>query len=153
MLLLFFLIWIILNGRVTAEIVIFGGLISALLFLFLGRIFGWNLRREGTLYRNLPVFLAYVLCLIPEIAKAAWAVARLALSPRRRPDPVLVEFDSGLPGTVQNVLLANAITLTPGTITVSQKNGHFVIHCLRPEYGEGLSDCSFVRILRKMKGI
>ena len=89
----------------------------------------------------------------PVAAKAAWAVARLALSPRRRPDPVLVEFDSGLPGTVQNVLLANAITLTPGTITVSQKNGHFVIHCLRPEYGEGLSDCSFVRILRKMKGI
>ena len=32
MLLLFFLLWIILNGRVTAEIVIFGGLISALLF-------------------------------------------------------------------------------------------------------------------------
>ncbi|MGX8704305.1 MAG: Na+/H+ antiporter subunit E [bacterium] len=151
MLLLFFILWIILNGRVTAEILIFGCLISALLFLFLWKMFGWNFRRERTFLGNFPVFLAYVFCLIWEIVKAALAVAGLALSPRRRPDPVLVEFDSDLKGSFRNVLLANAITLTPGTITVSQKDGHFIIHCLRPEYGEGLDKCSFARILKKMK--
>ena len=151
MLLLFFMLWIILNGRVTGEIVIFGCLFSALLFLFLWKIFGWNFHREGVVYRNVPVFLVYVLCLIKEIAKAAFAVMRLALSPRRRPDPVLVEFDSGLSGTARNVLLANAITLTPGTITVSQKDGHFIVHCLRPEYGEDLDRSSFVKILKRLK--
>lgn len=151
MLALFFLIWIIFNGRVTAEILLFGCLLSALLFLFIWRILGWDPRHELGLYRNLPVFLAYLCCLVAEIFKSAFAVSCLALSPRRHPDPVLVEFDSGLFDNIQNVLLANAITLTPGTITVVQTNGHFLVHCLRPEYGEGLEKSRFVRILSRIK--
>ena len=151
MIILFFVLWVIFNGRVTAEILLFGCLLSALLFLFVRWTFGWTIRRERCIWQNVPVFLSYVICLIWEIVKAALAVAGLAISPKRRPDPVLVEFDSTLKSSVQNVLLANAITLTPGTITVSMEAGHFVVHCLRPEYGAGIAESRFVQILEKLR--
>ena len=67
------------------------------------------------------------------------------------PEPVIVEFHSGFQSRLQNVLLANSITLTPGTITVFQDGDHFVVHCLRREYAEGIEDSSFVRLLRRVK--
>ena len=52
---------------------------------------------------------------------------------------MLVEFDSGLPGTVQNVLLANAITLTPGTVTMNMtEDGLYEVHALTVGAAEGL---------------
>jgi multicomponent Na+:H+ antiporter subunit E len=49
------------------------------------------------------------------------------------------------------VLLANSITLTPGTYTLFQDKDHFVVHCLRREYAEGMDNSTFVELLRKVK--
>ena len=84
MIILFFVLWVIFNGRVTAEILLFGCLLSALLFLFVRWTFGWTIRRERCIWQNVPVFLSYVICLIWEIVKAALAVAGLAISPKHR---------------------------------------------------------------------
>ena len=83
-------------------------------------------------------------------------VARLLLAAvlvfqAEEPDPVIIEFHSGFDSGLQNVLLANSITLTPGTITLFQEGDHLVIHCLRREYAEGIEESSFVRILRHLK--
>ena len=67
------------------------------------------------------------------------------------PDPVIIEFHSGFDTQLQNVLLANSITLTPGTITLFQEGDHFAVHCLRREFGEGIEESSFVRLLRKIR--
>ena len=64
---------------------------------------------------------------------------------------MLVEFHSGLPSDFQNVLLANSITLTPGTYTLEQQGDHFLVHSLVPEYAEGMAESSFVQLLRKLK--
>ena len=145
----FFLFWIILNGRITAELIGFGILISAAVSLFSVRIMGYSPANELRFWRNLPVFILYALNLIVEIMKAAWAVMGLVVS-GKKPDPILVEFHSGLESKLQNVLLANSITLTPGTITVFLEGDHFVIHSLRREYAEGIEDSSFVRLLKKV---
>ena len=76
---------------------------------------------------------------------------KIALSGRPAPDPVVIEFNSGLETDAQNVLLANSITLTPGTYTLFQEGDHFVVHCLIGEFAEGMEDSSFIRILKKMK--
>ena len=44
--LLFFAVWMILNGKVTAEICIFGVLISAALFYFMCRYMEYSLKKE-----------------------------------------------------------------------------------------------------------
>ena len=50
------------------------------------------------------------------------------------------------------VLLANSITLTPGTITVALEDNEYTVHCLDRRFGEGLADSSFVRLLHKIEG-
>ena len=75
----------------------------------------------------------------------------MILSPSAKPDPVLIAFDSHLPTEFQNVVLANSITLTPGTVTVQMKDGHFLVHCLRLEYAEGIEESSFVKLLRRVR--
>ena len=150
MCLLLFLLWIILNGKITSEIIIFGLLIVLFACLFAGKVLGYRLRRELRLYRNIPFFLHYIIVLIREILKAALAVMGLALSKDRHPDPCVIEFRSGLSGHMANVILANSITLTPGTFTLFQEGDRFVVHCLVPAYAQGIEDSSFVRLLRKL---
>lgn len=149
MTILLFLLWILLNGRVTLELVLIGAGVTALLFAFMDRFTGWSVRREREFLRILPLFLLYLLNLLWETVKAASAVLVVALTPSLHPEPVLVEFHSGLPREYQNVILANSITLTPGTVTVFQEGDHFLVHALRREYAEGLNRSSFVILLRK----
>ena len=146
---LLFLLWLLLNGRVTLEIVVIGAGLTALLMAFMARFLGWSVRRERELFRVAPLFALYLLNLLWETIKAAVTVLAVALTPSLRPEPVLVEFRSGLPREYQNVILANSITLTPGTITVFQEGDRFLVHALRREYAEGLNRSSFVLLLRK----
>lgn len=144
-----FLLWIALNGRVTAEIAAFGILVTALVYLFMVRVFHWTLKRDMLLLRSLPIFLVYLLNLIREAAVAAARVALLALSPGKKPEPKIVEFNSGLGRRGLNVILANSITLTPGTITVRQEGDRFLVHALRAEYADNIENSSFIRLLRR----
>ncbi len=52
---LFFLLWIIFNGRVTLEIVLFGIAISALLTLFICKVFGYSRQKDKWILTNLPI--------------------------------------------------------------------------------------------------
>ena len=146
-----FILWIILNGRVTPELVILGLMISCLVMLFARRAVGYTLKTDLRMMRNIPVFLLYALILVREIVLASITVIKLVFSSREKPDPIIVEFNSGLETDLQNVLLANSITLTPGTFTLFQEGDHFIIHCLRREYGEGMGDIVFIRYLEMLK--
>ena len=112
------LLWILLNGRITVEILLFGAGITALVYVFMLRVLRWSLKKDMKLLRALPLFLLYLLNLAKEIAAAAVKVAALALNPGKKPEPGVIEFHSGLESRGLNVLLANSITLTPGTITI-----------------------------------
>ena len=151
MAILLFLLWIIWNGKVNAEIILFSVALTALVLLFAVKVLGYSLESERRFWINSPLFLSYTAVLIGEIFKASLAVAGLALSSTRKPDPVIVEFHSGLPSDFQNALLANSITLTPGTFTLIQEGDRFVVHCLRREYAEGIDESAFVELLRKVK--
>ena len=147
--LLLYLLWFWLVGHFTLELAVIGLLVTAALTLMMRRFFNWTAAGDIRILRSLPVFVLYLLNLIKEIAVAAFTVAHLALSHREQPDPVLVEFHSGFERESLNVLLANSITLTPGTITVFQQGDHFLVHALRKEYADGLEDSSFIHLLRR----
>ena len=148
--LLYFLLWILLNGRITVEILLFGVLFSFLLSLFSRRIMDYDKAKNRLILRNFPLLVLYVLVLVGEIFRSSFSVMGLMFS-RKKPDPVILEFRSGLETDFQNVLLANSITLTPGTFTLRQEGDRFTVHCLRPEFSEGLEDSSFIRLLRKLR--
>ncbi len=145
-----FLLWIILNGRITLELVIFGVIIASAVTLFACRVIGYAPGTDLRVLRNLPVFILYAFNLLWQIICSSATMAGMVFS-AEEPDPVIVEFHSGLETQLQNVLLANSITLTPGTLTIFQEGDHFVIHCLKEEFGEGMDSSTFVKLLKMIR--
>ena len=151
MYLLLFLLWLLLNGRVTPEIAVFGLIVAALSYVFAWKVLSFRASNDGIVLLNILLLALYLIVLLWEIARAAFSVMGLALSRKCRPDPVIFEFHSHLDGKFKNVLLANSITLTPGTYTLFQEGDRFVIHCLRKDYADGLTDSVFIKLLEKMR--
>ena len=151
MLLLFFLVWIIFNGRVTLEIVLFGIAVSLAVFAFICKFMDYSIQREKRLYRKLPQYARYLLVLIKEIIGANLTVCRMILTRKETVEPVIVRVHTDLKTEAAKVLLANSITLTPGTITVSMSGQELLVHCLDKSLSEGMEDSVFVKLLRKME--
>lgn len=151
MLVLLFAVWLILNGRVTVEICIFGAFLSAALFYFMCRYMDYSVKKEILLFRLVPLFIRYFWVLVEEIVRANVCVLKIILSPKLQPEPAFVYFDTELKTGLAKVLLANSITLTPGTITVSLEEDRFCVHCLDKELAEGVEDSVFVELLLEME--
>lgn len=152
MLALFFLAWIIFNGRVTVEIVLFGVVIALALFGFVCRFMDHSLQRERMIYRRVPWFVRYAYTLVREIITANLAVCRLILTRKETVEPVIVRVPTDLKTETARVFLANSITLTPGTITVSLTERELLVHCLDKSLSEGMEDSVFVKLLRELEG-
>ena len=152
MLLLFFAAWIIFNGRITAEIVLFGVSVAVLVFAFMCKFMDYSLEKERAFYRKLPLFCKYVMLLIKEIIKANLAVCKMILSRKEVVEPVIVKIHTRLKTEPAKVMLANSITLTPGTITVSLADQEMLVHCLDKTLAEGMEDSDFVRMLEHLEG-
>ena len=148
---LFFFVWIILNGRITVEIVIFGLILSAVLFYFICRFMDYRMKKELMLFHRIPLFFQYFDVLIQEIVIANLCVLKIIISPEIQPEPALVYFGTDLQSELSKVILANSITLTPGTITVSLEDNRFCVHCLDRELAEGMENSVFVELLKKME--
>lgn len=153
MLLLFFSVWLILNGQVTLEICIFGVFISVTLFLFICRFMDYSLRKERLLFLMIPLFIRYFWVLVKEIVKANVCVLKIIVSPELQPEPALVYFNTELRTGLARVMLANSITLTPGTITVSVEDNRFCVHCLDKDLAEGVEQSVFVDLLKEMEAL
>ena len=68
-------------------------------------------------------------------------------------EPALVTFHTNLKTESARVLLANSITLTPGTITVSLDEDEYMVHCLDKSLGIGIDESVFVEMLTKMEEV
>ena len=151
MYLLLFLFWLVLNGKVTVEICLFGVGITAALGGLAYLLFGYSPKKDIRFLSKVPVFLVYVCVLVWEILKANIAVIGIIWNPKRKLKQSLVVVDTGLKTGFARFVLANSITLTPGTITVKADGSRFVVHCLSREMIEGIEDGLLCRLLKKME--
>ncbi len=145
------LLWIIFNGRFTVEILLFGMGISALIYWFMCRFLDFGPAKDILMFKELFLFIGYLFVLIREILKANREALGLLMGNRYEIEPVIVHFKTSLRTDTAKILLANSITLTPGTVTVSLEGDEFYVHCLDRSLAAGLSDSAFVDILKKME--
>ena len=147
----FFLIWVIFNGQLTAEIAAFGVVIAGVMYWFLCRFLNYSPRYDLFLWRKAPLLAQYMLTLVWEILKANLSVFRLIYTAEYELEPAVLHFKTDLRTTFARVLLANSITLTPGTITVALSGSEYTVHCLDKELAEGISSSVFVKLLKKIE--
>jgi multicomponent Na+:H+ antiporter subunit E len=126
-------LWLVFSGKFDALHLGFGVLSVALVMRFTRSMALEKTRADpGRLMgraRWRPA-LTYPFWLLKEVAVANVQVARIILDPRLPIDPVLMRFDGRLESSLAKVLLANSITLTPGTFTVDLRAGVFLVHAL-----------------------
>ncbi len=152
MFILLLALWIVFNGQFTFEILLFGIGISLAVCLFMVKFMGYSFRKEFGMLKKLPWFLLYGVVLIIEIFKANIVLVKCILKGRKKLNACICRFSSPVKSGLAKVMLANSITLTPGTITVSQHGDDFVVHCLDKSMAEGIDSSIFVNILKKIEG-
>lgn len=149
--LILFILWIMWNGKFTVEIGMLGLVICAALYLFISRFMGYSLRTEREALKCLGKAARYLLFLLAEIIKANLDVAKMILAYDIEPEPVLARFNTDLHTETGRVILANSITLTPGTLTVYLHNGEYLVHCLDEGFAEGMEQSEFIERIRGME--
>lgn len=151
MYLVYFILWIIFNGKITLEICIFGLVIAALVFAFTCKFMDYSIAKEKKVVQRYLRFLKYVVVLVKEIMKANFSVIHMILSEREELKPALVSFRSDMKSPTGRAFLANAITLTPGTITVTLEDSEYLVHCLDKSLAVGMDDSVFVEMLSELE--
>lgn len=151
MYLFYFLIWVIFNGQLTVEIAVFGIAVAAVVYAFTCKFLNWSPSKDRYLLKKSLLLLKFAGLLIMEIVKANMAMIRMTVARDVEPDPVLVHFQTKLKTKTAKVLLANSITLTPGTITVALENSELTVHCLDKSFAEGLDNSSFEQALLELE--
>ncbi len=84
--------------------------------------------------------------------KANLKVAYIVLHPKLPISPGMVQFKTRLKTDLAKVIFANAITLTPGTLTVDIEDDLFTVHGLTDSDLETFNDHPFEQILLQIEG-
>ncbi|MCB1757327.1 MAG: Na+/H+ antiporter subunit E [Gammaproteobacteria bacterium] len=113
------------------------GLFSCLLTLFVA----WRMdffNNELLSLRFNFRFITYWFWLAVEVVKSSLQVARVVLHPALPISPRIFEIKADTDHPADQVLLANSITLTPGTLTMDLHNGVIKVHSLTREGADDL---------------
>ena len=125
--LILMVVWILLNNSLSGQIIIIGLILSAIIAF----LFGANLRIFDEL-KLTPVSLGYTLIYLMvfliELIKSNLDVARRVLTPSLPINPGIVKTKTVLKSKMGRMILANSITLTPGTLAVDIKDDTLYIH-------------------------
>lgn len=136
-------LWIVMSGIFTLKFITFGCISAFLISIFVVpslRIGG--LKSDKTyfiLHANYLKLVCYFLWLIKEIIKSAVAVTRVVINSKERIKPSVIWFKADYDNPAARAILANSITLTPGTVTIDiYDDGAFSVHALNDDFAEGL---------------
>ncbi|MBP1853297.1 Na+/H+ antiporter subunit E [Rhizobium halophytocola] len=106
-------IWVAVSGSASLLNLAFGFVLST---LALGLI-REQVNGVGYLTRTLR-FASLMLLFLVELAKSVWKVAILVLAPKLKLEPGIFAYPLRVERDFEITLLANLITLTPGTLSV-----------------------------------
>jgi len=119
-------LWLILAGTNMDEIIV-GALTAALIsLLFHGK--AATLRSVRLTPKAFLYIFLYIFVFLRELVKSTIDVAGRVLSPRLPINPGIVKVRTRLTSPIARLILANSITLTPGTMTVETKGEYYYIH-------------------------
>lgn len=150
--LVYFLLWVILSGRVTSETIIAGIILSILLDLAVKKFLHINFT-STKLLKLCPDVLFYITVLLIEVLKANMSLTRIILSPEIRLEPCLVKFSAPLKSPAALTALADSISLMPGTVTVSLEGNKLLVHALDRNRAEQIREGILVKLLSRMEKI
>jgi len=122
-----FVLWSALSSKLDQLELICGGVVCLIISLFGANIYSKlgfpPLSLKGVLFS-----LIYIIVLLWEIIKANFDVAYRVIHPKMPIKPGIVVIKTRLKSDIAKMILANSITLTPGTFTLDVIGDKLLIH-------------------------
>ncbi len=134
-------LWLLLSGYFDAPLLLMFGVLSCTLVVFIA----WCIEKldpEGQpLHPKIgPQIILYWPWLLWQIVLANLDVAKRILDPRLPISPTMITLKPTQHSEMGQVIYANSITLTPGTVTTSLSEGVLEVHALTREAAESLRE-------------
>lgn len=148
---LLFIFWLILNGKISLEIVLLGLILSMAVTRFSYSTTRLTMDLEKKILPKSWKAIKYLFILIVEIIKANIDIIKLVLSKDPELSPTLKTIKVDLKSRILKVGLANSITLTPGTITVAMNEDKLLIHAIKKSNLKGIERSIFVEKLEELE--
>ena len=147
---LLMVIWVVLSGFFDVFHLALG-LISCAIVVWLSSDLLFENRHHRLNVRIKQAFglFAYSIWMIGQIILSNIYVLRLALGSTEKLEPQIVRYKCSLNTDFQRFLLANSITLTPGTVTVKIIGDTYYVHAISDETANGL-DGTMERRIKKV---
>jgi len=141
-------LWLLMSGIYEPMVIGFG--VASVLLVIYVTIRMDDVDGDRIFVRLHPIALAkYAGWLLVEIAKANWAVTKIILAPGLPVRQHLFAVPYTQKTDLGQVIFANSITLTPGTISVETESGHFLVHAV--SYGPD-DDATLADMDRRVSG-
>jgi multicomponent Na+:H+ antiporter subunit E len=122
-----FVIWVLLNNKLTLEVLASGGIIAVVVALMFHKSYdifeALKLSPKAILY-----WFVYIFVFLTELVKSNLDVAFRVISPKLPINPGIVEVKTKLKSKLGRMILTNSITLTPGTFTVELLGDSIFVH-------------------------
>jgi multicomponent Na+:H+ antiporter subunit E len=126
------LFWILLNGSVATGTLLVGVVAAFLITFFFRR--GLACFAELRLTpRALMATVQFVIYFLKEMVKSNFKLAAIVLNPALPINPGIVKVRTKLKSPMARLLLANSITLTPGTLTLELEGEWLYVHWVTVE--------------------
>ncbi len=122
-----FIIWAMFTWVPDRQEIIVGAIVAAGIAFFFGEIFVIHPTKVFSPKRWL-YFVYYVPIFLYYVVKANIDVAYRVIHPRLPINPGIVKIRTDLKSEIAQTMLANSITLTPGTLSVDIKDGFMYVH-------------------------
>ncbi len=107
---------------------------------------------EGHPVHLLGGAIVYIPWLLLEITKANIDVTRIILNPKLPINPTVINVNTSQKSALGQVIYANSITLTPGTVSVDISNNVITVHALSDKSANDLQTGVMDRRVTKMEG-
>jgi multicomponent Na+:H+ antiporter subunit E len=131
-----FILWLLLTASLSADEIITGILVAVVAAVATPRLAVFSGFR---LVPSAPLaILRYLFNFSLALIKANFDMARRVLTPSLPLKPAVVEIQTSLQSELGKLLLANSITLTPGTLTIDVIGDRMLIHWIDAQPGEDI---------------
>ncbi len=123
-----FLAWLLFSQELILTSLLWGVVLSALVSIFSWRIF-WegNTLKHGRLLYRIDLIVIYFILLIVQNYQASFSLIWRMLGGKYKSG--VVRIKTRIRSPMGRIMLANSITLVPGTITLWLSGRYLYVHC------------------------
>lgn len=122
--------WLLWSGHFESPFLLVLGGLSCAFCLYLAIRMGIVDEEGAPIQLGVRPFTSYTPWLIKEIIISNLAVAKIILSRKMPLQRAVVEITPGQKTALGRVIMANSITLTPGTVSVNMHDDQITVHAL-----------------------